>query len=708
MKQLIQNLKNGQTLLDEVPVPRLPDGSVLVQSRVSLVSAGTEKMLVEFSRASLLEKARLQPEKVKMVWEKIRSDGFLPTLEAVFSRLDQPLPLGYCNAGIVRAVGRDVHDLRVGDRVASNGPHAEMVAVPRHLAARIPDTVTDEEAAFTAIASIGLQSIRLLGPTLGETIVVTGLGLVGLLTAELLLLNGCRVIGIDPDVSRLDIAAAKGIITCNPAEGNDPVRFVADATAQAGADGVIIAASSRSDELLSQAARMSRKRGRIILSGVTGLQLNRADFYEKELTFQVSCSYGPGRYDDSYEQQGKDYPQGFVRWTENRNFQAVLQLMADGRLDVKPLISGRFPLHDYQKIYGSIGAPGTLASLLIYPESMDPVPAAPYPKARKIPAVPGAIGIIGAGHFTKRTLLPAFGNTGVKYIASASGISGNALARKYGIPHSVTDYGELLSDPEVSLVMITTRHHLHSSLALEALRHGKHVFVEKPLAIFDEELDSLQRFFADHPEAPSLTVGFNRRFAPLVRRLKSLAGTATMNLVITVNAGFVPKDSWLHDRSVGGGRLIGEACHFIDLAVFLTGSCVAGLHVTPAGPQPCETTDSAHILLRMENGSTAAISYLADGSKAYAKERIEVYSQGRTFVLDNFRKLTGYGVPGFSSASSVQDKGHKEQFRRVRSAWQEGGDPPVPLAEIFHVSRATLAIAGSIRQRSWIDLAPQR
>ncbi len=339
-----------------MPVPKVQKGCVLIQNRVSLVSTGTEKMLVAFGKAGLLEKARLQHEKVRMVWDKIQSDGIRPTLEAVFNRLDQPLPLGYSSAGIVHAVGEGIHDLRTGDRVISNGPHAEIVCVPRNLVAKIPDEVNDEEAAFTVIAAIGLQSIRLINPTLGETIVVTGLGLIGLLTAELLLINGCRVIGIDPDPSRLAIAAEKGIIPC--ASGSNPVKLVHTLTNGDGADGIIIAASSKSDLLISQAAEMSRKRGRIVLVGVAGLHLNRADFYEKELTFQVSCSYGPGRYDDTYEQKGVDYPFGLIRWTENRNFQAILQLMVAGKLDVKPLITGRIPLYDFEKIYENIRSSG--------------------------------------------------------------------------------------------------------------------------------------------------------------------------------------------------------------------------------------------------------------------------------------------------------------------------------------------------------------
>lgn len=702
MKQLIQNLKNGDTILEEVPLPQIGRGDVLIQTRISLVSAGTEKMLVEFGKANLIQKARLQPEKVRMVWEKVKADGLFPTLGTVFNKLDQPIPLGYCNAGVVSAIGADIHDLQIGDRVASNGPHAEMVCVPRNLVAKIPDGVTDDEAAFTAIASIALQGIRLLNPTLGETIVVTGLGLVGLITAELLLINGCRVIGIDPDEARLKIAAEKGVITCNPTAGENPVRFAMNLTQQHGADGVIIAASSRSDELVSQAARMSRRRGRIILVGVVGLQLNRSEFYEKELSFQVSCSFGPGRYDDAYEQKGIDYPHGLVRWTENRNFQAVLQLLSTGKLDVNSLISERVPFAAYEKIYNRLGSSNTVASLLYYPEELSRQSTIRFP-AKKFDSSNGIVGIIGAGNYTGKTLLPILKSVPIKYIASANGISGNALAKKFNISHSTTDYQQILDDPEVDLVIITTRHHLHAQMAMDALTAGKHVLVEKPLAIFDEELLKIEQSISTSYKT-SLLVGFNRRFSPFSQKMKSLLGNSLMNIVITVNAGAIPAQSWVHDRAIGGGRLIGEACHFIDLMVFLSGSEVSEINAIPMGMNPAETTDSAHLLLRLKNGSTGAINYLSEGSKAYSKERVEVYSQGKTLILDNFRRLTGYGTPGFTQLQATQDKGHKEMIRRLLRFLKEGGEPLIPIDQILNVSRATLAISTSIRQHGWIDV----
>ena len=699
MKQLIQNLKNGETLLEEVPAPQAKRGSILIQTRRSLVSLGTERMLVEFGKANLLEKARQQPDKVKMVLDKIKSDGLMPTLETVFNKLEQPLPLGYCNVGEVIAIGDGITDIRVGDRVVSNGSHAEIVCVPRNLVAKIPDNVTDEEAAFTVIGSIGLQGIRLLSPTLGETVVVIGLGLIGLLTAELLRINGCRVIGFDLDDKKLEIARQKGIIAFNSGGGNDPVQAVESLTEGIGADGVLITASVKSDELVSQAARMSRKRGRIVLVGVVGLQLNRAEFYEKELSFQVSCSYGPGRYDDNYEQRGIDYPLPFVRWTENRNFQTILQLLASKLLDVKPLISEVVPLEDYQKIYGNMKASGTIASLIAYPEKASTQTSVKYNHA-SFEGRKGVIGIIGAGNFTKMTMLPVLKGADLKYIASANGLSGTALAKKHNIAHSTTDYQEILRDNEVDLVLITTRPNQHAAMSAEALKAGKHVFVEKPLAIFEEELDLIKQI----EFKTSLTVGFNRRFSPHAIKMKALLGDAPMNVIATMNAGFIPANSWIQDRNVSGGRILSEACHFIDLITYLTGSIITEVCMNAMGKNPSETTDSGSILLRYENGSTGVVNYFSNGHKAYSKERVEAYSQGRTLILDNFRTLEGYGFKGFSKLKTQQDKGHRTQFESLIQQVQQGGEPIIPLQEIMNTTQATFAALRSLREGSWVKI----
>ena len=704
MQQLIQSLKTGETQLQEVPAPQVRPGTVLIQTRKSLVSLGTERMLVEFGKANLLEKARQQPDKVKMVLDKIKTDGLLPTVKAVFNKLEQPIPLGYCNVGEVIEVGTGVLDLQVGDRVASNGPHAELVCVPRNLVAKIPDSVSDESASFTVIGAIGLQGIRLLNPTLGETVVVVGLGLIGLLTAQLLRLNGCRVIGIDLDVEKIKLAESMGILSCNPAEGTDPVKYVLSLTGGIGADGVIITASAKGDTIMAQAAQFSRKRGKIVLVGVVGLGLSRADFYEKELSFQVSCSYGPGRYDEQYEQKGQDYPLPYVRWTENRNFQTVLQLLANGSLDVAPFISEVVPLADFARIYDQIGGKSSIASLLDYPKQLPNRTAIVRHTDVSFGGKKGVLGIIGAGNFAKMTLLPALPDVPVKYIASAQGVSGTALARKHKIAHSTSDYRVILQDEEVDMVLITTRHHQHAPMTLEALRANKHVFVEKPLAIYQHELDEIQAFFQTSDVAVSLTVGFNRRFSPFVQKMKSLLGDAPMHVIATMNAGYIPANSWVHDRAVGGGRIVGEACHFIDLITFLTGSRVEAVCMNAQGPNPSETTDNASLMLRYENGSTGVINYFSCGSKAYSKERVEVYSQERTLVLDNFRSLHGYGFKGFSSQKGRLDKGHQAQFSLLVERLQRGGSPLIPLSEIFNTSQTALSALTSLQEGRWVTI----
>jgi len=703
MKQIIQSFKTGQTILEEVPAPQVAKGTVLIQTTRSLVSLGTERMLVEFGKSNLISKARQQPDKVKQVLDKIKTEGLIPTLEAVFNKLGEPLPLGYCNVGKVIAVGEGVSEFKVGDRVASNGQHAEFVSIPKNLVAHIPDNVSDEQAAFTVVGSIGLQGIRLLNPTLGETIVVTGLGLIGLLTAQLLVANGCKVIGVDIDESKLALAKQWGIIPFNPRNG-DVVKFVEENTNGIGADGVIITASAKTDEIISQAAKMSRKRGRIILVGVIGLSLSRAQFYEKELSFQVSCSYGPGRYDENYENRGIDYPVAFVRWTEKRNFEAVLQSISAGKLQVTEMITEVIPLDNYLEIYGAIGSSKSIASILKYNET-DIVPHNTIQlKEANYTGQKGVIGIIGSGNFTKMTMLPALKGSGAnyKYIASKGGVSGTAMAQKHGFSHSTTNVDDVLKDEEVDLVLITTRHNLHAGMTIKCLEANKHVFVEKPLALNTVELESIME--AQKKSGKTVMVGFNRRFSPHAEKMKSLLGTSQMNVIATMNAGNIPANVWVHDMLVGGGRIIGEACHFIDLITYLTGSKVKAVCMNAMGVNPEENTDNASILLKYENGSTGVINYFSNGSKAYSKERVEVYSQERTLVMDNFRQTDGYGFKGFSKLKTKLDKGHKNQFHKLISQTKSGGSPLIPFDEIVNTTKASFAAIESLKTNQWIEL----
>lgn len=703
MKQLVQNLKTGRTSLEEVPVPIPGHGEVLIRTTRSLVSFGTERMLVEFGKANLIQKARQQPDKVKQVLDKINTDGLQPTLESVFRKLDEPLPLGYCHVGEVVETGAGVSEFKIGDRVASNGKHAEYVSVPQNLVAKIPENVSDEEAAFAVIGSIGLQGIRLCQPTFGETVVVFGLGLIGLITAQLLRANGCRVVGIDLEPQKLALAAQSGCYTVNPKE-SDVVAAVLEHTGNIGADAVIITASAKSHDIISEAARMSRKRGRIVLVGVVGLNLSRADFYEKELSFQVSCSYGPGRYDENYEQKGQDYPVGFVRWTEKRNFESVLNAIADGQLNVKPLITETVAFEDFEKIYRDIGKSNSIASIMVYSN--------PNGLYRTVQVSSNgfsgskSFGIIGAGNFTKMTVLPALKQAGtpIDYIASGSGLSGTYLAKKYSIANSTTDHRELLSSPQVGLVMITTRHNIHAKLVIECLQAGKDVFVEKPLALTLEEFEQIRTVYEQRNN--SVTVGFNRRFSPHVQAIKKAIGEkpGPMNIVATMNAGAIPPSVWVHDLEIGGGRIIGEACHYLDLAVFLTGSLIEAVCMNALGPSPKENTDNASILLRFANGSNGVINYFANGNKKYPKERLELYSQGRVAIVDNFRKTEAYGFPEFNGLKTKIDKGHATQFRVLTNRLINGGKALIPFNEIENVTLATLAAIESLKKGEWVKV----
>ena len=705
MKQILQSFKTGETILEEIPTPLVSSNKVLIQSTKSLISLGTERMLVEFGKANYLEKARQQPERVKMVLDKIRTEGLLPTIDAVRNKLDQPIPLGYSNVGIVLQVGDKVKNVKVGDRVVSNGPHAEFVSVSENLVAKIPDEISDEEATFTVVGAIGLQGIRLASPTLGETFVVQGLGLIGLITCQLLKANGCQVIGIDPDASKCKLAESFGIESILLNDQNDLVQLVLEKTNSIGADGVLITASASTDEIVSQAARMSRKRGRIILIGVVGLKLNRSEFYEKELSFQVSCSYGPGRYDDQYERQNIDYPIGYVRWTEKRNFEAILNAIKNRSLNVTPLISEQVSLDSVVDAYDKITTSTSIATLIDYPNKINTEKKTSIKiTEHNFKSSVGVLGVIGAGNFAKMTMLPALkkAKANIKYIASAGGVSGTHLAKKFSIQNSTTDYQEILDDDNVDLVIVSTRHDSHAKFAIESLHAGKHVFVEKPLAISTEQLEEVKQ--AVRQSGNTVVVGYNRRFSPHAQKMKSLLGTSPVNMIATMNAGNIPIDSWVQQMDIGGGRIIGEACHFIDLMIFLTGSLVKEVIMNGLGENPQLNTDNASILLKFENGSHGAINYFSNGNKAYAKERVEVYDSGKILILDNFRKLTGYGYSNFSSLKTRLDKGHFNQFSKLVDHLELGKEPIIPFQEIYNSTRASFAAVKSLQEKRWVEI----
>lgn len=703
MKQIIQDLKEGNTILEEVPAPQVKRGQVLIKTHRTLVSLGTERMLVEFGKSSLIAKARQQPDKVKMVLDKIKAEGLIPTVEAVFKKLGEPLPLGYCNAGEVIAVGEGVAEFKVGDRVASNGQHAEFVSIPKNLVCHIPENVSYDEAAFTVIGSIGLQGIRLANPTLGETVVVIGLGLIGLITAELLVANGCNVIGFDFDEEKIKLAQEKGIKAYNSAN-IDPVKTVEELTSGVGVDSVIITASTKSNEVISQSAKMCRKRGKVVLVGVIGLDISRADFYEKEIEFQVSCSYGPGRYDDNYELKGQDYPIGFVRWTENRNFQTILNAISKGQLDVKRLITEEVELENYQQIYGDMKGSNAIASILKYNTNAQLNHSVKVIPNKSFAGGKNTLAIIGAGNFTKMTMMPILKdiNTNIKYIVSSGGVSGTHLAKKYGIAVSSTSFDDVLADKDVDAVIITTRHNLHASMTIKALEVGKHVFVEKPLVLTSDELDRVLEAY--EKSGKSITVGFNRRFAPFIQKIKKELGGSNepINVVMNVNAGFIPANVWVHDMQVGGGRIIGEGCHFIDLITHLAGSEVEAVCANALGTNPSENTDNVSLLLKYKNGSQGVVNYWDNGNKAYSKERFEVFHQGKVMIIDNFKKLTGYGTKSFSKESSMRlDKGHFNQFKAYHQFLTNGGAPIIPFNEIVNSTKTSLAAIASLKSGKW-------
>lgn len=707
MKQVLQNISNGDTQLVDVPCPKPSIGNVLIQTSTTLVSVGTERMLIDFGKANWIDKARQQPDKVKMVLDKVKTDGLAPTIDAVRSKLDQPLPLGYCNVGTV-IDGSDTR-FKVGDRVVSNGHHAEVVRVPTNLSAKIPDSVDDESAAFTVIGAIALQGIRLISPTIGETVVVTGLGLIGLLSVQILRANGCRVLGIDFDSSKCELARQLGAETVDLSKGEDPIAKANAFSRGRGVDGVVITASTKSNEPVHQAATMCRKRGRIVLVGVVGLELSRADFFEKELSFQVSCSYGPGRYDTEYEDKGNDYPFGFVRWTEQRNFEAILDLMASGQIDVKPLVSHRYAIDDALEAYKQLDDKSSLGILLNYSasdaqglqkRSVSLNSAVQYDNRDAV------CGFIGAGNYASRVLIPAFKEAGAKLdtIVTSGGVSAVHHGKKNDFLTAATDLNALYDNGSVNTVVIATQHHQHARQVCDSLNAGKHVFVEKPLALLESEIDAIEEAYNAKGGTCRLMVGYNRRFAPHVVKLKELLRPVGQPkvFIMTMNAGSIPADHWTQDSESGGGRIIGEACHYIDLMRHLAGSPITGFTATMMGQAPGVDVreDKATITLTFEDGSFGTIHYLANGGKAFPKERIEVFANDAVLQLDNFRKLTGFGWAGFKKDKLMtQDKGQKACAKAFIEGIQTGQKTPISFDELIEVARISVRVAESLRQQ---------
>jgi threonine dehydrogenase-like Zn-dependent dehydrogenase/predicted dehydrogenase len=709
LRQILQNLSNGITTLVDVPCPKIKKRSILIASSKTLVSIGTERMLVDFGKANMLDKARQQPEKVKQVLGKVKSDGLLPTIDAVRSKLDQPLPLGYCNAGEV--IESSVEGFFAGERVVSNGNHAEVVRVNQNLCAKIPDNVDDESAAFTVMGAIGLQGIRLIQPSLGECFIVTGLGMIGLLCVQMLRANGCRVLGIDFDSKKCEIAREYGAETVDLSNNEDPILISQIFSRGRGVDGVLITASSDSDEVIHQAAQMCRKRGRIVLVGVVGLDIRRDDFYKKEITFQVSASYGPGRYDPFYEEQGNDYPIGFVRWTEQRNFEAVLDMMSSGKLDLKSLITHRYDINNAVEAYEQLDDSSTLGIILNYPklsreklkiskvvlEAKDPVSYDPTKPC---------VGFIGAGNYASRVLIPAFKATGVLLdtLVTSGGISGVHHGNKNGFLVASTEISDLWNE-KINTVCIATQHNAHFSQVIEALNNGNNVFVEKPLALNINEIDLIEKTYknANLSNNVRLMVGFNRRFAPHIVKMKELlnAHRSPKTIIMTINAGAISSDHWVQDSLIGGGRIIGECCHFIDLMSHLIGFSIVDFQSTMIGVAPGVEIrdDKVSITISFQDGSFGSIHYLANGGSVFPKERVEVFCDNAVLKMDNYRLLEGYGWQGFNKMKLFkQDKGQKACVKAFLDAIREGQPSPIPYNELIESSRVSIEIAESLRQ----------
>ncbi|HEX3560917.1 MAG TPA: bi-domain-containing oxidoreductase [Pyrinomonadaceae bacterium] len=724
MKQLLQNLKTGEGVVADVPAPVAQRGRVLVRAASSLVSAGTERAFVELGRKGLLGKAKERPDLVRKVFEKVRSEGLLSTLQTVREKLDESHALGYSAAGIVVEVGEGVDGFSAGERVACAGTgyaaHAELLSVPQNLCARLPDAVDFESAAFSTLGAIALQGVRLAEPTLGEAVVVIGLGLVGQLAAQLLKANGCRVFGVDLDTSKVELARRLG--ADDGCVSNAGAREAITRWSRGrGADAVVITAATSTDEPIQLAGEVSRLKGRVVAVGLVGMNVPRRIYFERELTLRVSMSYGPGRYDPEYEERGHDYPVPYVRWTEGRNLEAFLDLVAAGRVQTAPLVTHRFSVEEgeraYRLISGEAGEP-YLAVVINYDTTRElelhvanqsqksKVKSQKFEGRSSEPARGRAervrVGLIGAGDYARRMLLPHFKACGVEFvsIATASGVTARDVGRRYDFARFVSGAEEVLADGEVNLVVIATRHDAHAGLARRALARGLDVFVEKPLAINDEELDALLEAAAC--SGGRLTVGFNRRFSPHARAAREFfaARRAPLSILYRVNAGRVPRTHWTQDPHEGGGRVVGEVCHFVDFMHFLTGSRVERVYAeaVSSGDRQAVDDDSVFVTLKFADGSNGTIAYLAEGDSALRKERIEIFGGGRSFVIEDFRSATAYR-DGRETRTRLraQDKGQREEVRSVCAALVEGAPAPIPLAELAHTTRATFRIRDSLR-----------
>jgi len=711
MKQLLQNMRDGKAVVAEVPIPQVRRGMALVRTAASLVSSGTERMVVNFAGKSLLGKMRARPDLVRQVLDKARREGLISSVEAAFNRLDQPMALGYSSAGTIIAAGDGLQGFKIGDRVACAGAgyasHADYTLVPQNLLAHLPPNVDFESAAFTTLGAIALHGFHLAQPQLGERVAVIGLGLLGLLTVGIAKAAGCQVFGVDLDPMRVALAHQMGVKAV--------LREIAETTGQAysrglGFDAVLITADSSSDDPVNLAGTLARDRGRVVAVGSVGLDIQRKIYYEKELTFLVSRSYGPGRYDPQYEENGQDYPIGFVRWTEGRNLQAFVDLLATEKLDVHPLVTHRFSINEagqaYELITGKHKQP-FLGVLLTYPQTSREQPEAritnPLASQHTVP-ISGSLGlgVLGAGNYANAVFLPAVRRAGGIArigIASASGLSARHASQRFDFGFAASSEKEILENPDINVVAILTRHQSHARQVLSAMRLGKHVFCEKPLAINSKELAEIADYLKTSPST-LLMVGFNRRFAPLAVRLKSFLGDRSEPLVAhyRVNAGYLPLNHWTQDPAWGGGRIIGEGCHFIDFLTFLVGALPISVTAQALPDAGRYRQDNAILTFTYPDGSLGSVHYLANGDKAFPKERVEVFSAGQVGVLDDFRRLELVKNGSRKVFRSIlrQDKGHQAGWKAFLSAIQQGGPAPIPYDHLLGVTQAAIEAVSAL------------
>jgi predicted dehydrogenase/threonine dehydrogenase-like Zn-dependent dehydrogenase len=726
MKQLLQNTRNGKSTVEDVPVPTPREGQALVKTEASVVSAGTERMVVEFAEKSLLGKARSRPDLVKQVLDKGKREGWVNTAQAAFNRLDQPMALGYSSAGTIVALGKNMSGFKIGQRVACAGGgyavHAEYNVVPKNLLTPLPKIVDFESAAFTTLGAIALHGFRIAEPQIGENVAIIGMGLLGLLAAQIATAAGCNVLGIDVDSSRISLASSLGLHAVLRA---DAVDSSAAFTANRGFDIILICADTKSNDPVELAGVIARDRARVVATGAVGLSFPRKVYYEKEISFINSRSYGPGRYDLNYEEQGNDYPLGYVRWTEGRNFEAVVDLMAKGQLQVKPLITHRFDITEATKAYEVITGKTKekfLGVLLTYPQMVEKLEGAALTgvaesKGSKVvkfnfPTFKPAtckLGVIGAGSFANSVLLPSIlkaGDLELVGIASSGGLHAQHAGKKFGFQYATSDDEQIINDPNINTVAILTRHDTHADLVVKALKAGKHVFVEKPLAINSNQLSLVSKQLMK-TENCILTTGFNRRFSPLAQKLKSQFSNLQepKHIHYRVNAGVIPLNHWTQDPEIGGGRIIGEGCHFVDFITFLVGEVPISVTANAMPDSGKYREDNVSMTFTFPDGSIGVVDYLANGDKFFPKERVEVFCGGRIAVLDDFVSLQIVKDGKRKEIKGAQNKGWVDEWKVFAKAIREGGEPPISYEQLIGVTKATFAAVESIRQQEIIKIS---